>query len=273
MQQIPLTGIRSRMGLLSAGRPCFPGSVSADFLSYHAGPDRPTDARFPQFCRAQERASARRLLSALDKIGSPAPRSAAPTASLTRPNPASCARPVFKTEGEDDNCVVRPHPAAAGRVARLLFYPQRARRRTGRVRSGPCRASPARPRLRQRSRSAAKRAGDRGRVSGPFPPGFERLSAWRGSSAAFISAHPPAHGRTAHTRCTCQFLLCRFRICPHSLDLFSLRGQAPAARSLLLPGPPSIQFPPSPRAATPSQNSRRVSARSEMRAGLPPARR
>jgi hypothetical protein len=34
----------------------------------------------------------------LDKIGSLAPRFAAPSASLTRPDPASCATSVFRTE-------------------------------------------------------------------------------------------------------------------------------------------------------------------------------
>jgi hypothetical protein len=48
------------------------------------------------FAERKERAVARRLLVTLDKIGSPAPRSAAPAASLTRPGPAPCARLVFK---------------------------------------------------------------------------------------------------------------------------------------------------------------------------------
>ena len=45
------------------------------------------------FAKRKERAVARRLLVTLDKIGSPAPRFAALPASLTRPDPARCARP------------------------------------------------------------------------------------------------------------------------------------------------------------------------------------
>jgi len=40
----------------------------------------------PNFAERKERASARRSLSTLGKIGSPAPRCAAPAASLTRPD-------------------------------------------------------------------------------------------------------------------------------------------------------------------------------------------
>jgi len=40
----------------------------------------------PNFVERKDRAGARRLSSTLDKIGSPAPRYAAPTASLTRPD-------------------------------------------------------------------------------------------------------------------------------------------------------------------------------------------
>ena len=42
----------------------------------------------PNFAGRRERACARQLFRTPDKIGSPAPRCAAPAASLTRPNPA-----------------------------------------------------------------------------------------------------------------------------------------------------------------------------------------
>src|SRR5260370_28136363 len=75
----------------------------------------------PPILPSAKSALARRSLSTLDKIGAPAPRSAAPRASLTRPDPASCAPPVFKTKGGDDDCALRPHPAASGGVAGLLY--------------------------------------------------------------------------------------------------------------------------------------------------------
>src|SRR5580704_4503862 len=47
----------------------------------------------PNFAERKERARARLSSSTLNKIGSPAPRCAALSASLTRPDPARCARP------------------------------------------------------------------------------------------------------------------------------------------------------------------------------------
>jgi len=53
------------------------------------------------FAERNERADARRLSPTLDKIGSSSPRSAAPSASLTRPDPARAPVPSStQTEGK-----------------------------------------------------------------------------------------------------------------------------------------------------------------------------
>src|SRR5260221_13287887 len=80
-----------------------------------AGSDRLKETQQPPILPSVMSALARAGLSpALDKIGSSAPRSAAPSASLTRPDPAHAPVPVFETEGGDDDCALRSHSGTAG---------------------------------------------------------------------------------------------------------------------------------------------------------------
>jgi hypothetical protein len=105
-----------------------------------------------------------------------------------------------------------------GRVARLLFFPQRARRRASRTGDRHGAASRTRPRLRPRSRSAATPGHHQGRMSGPFLP--VRLSGWQDLGAAITSARNPAHSRTADARFTRDFFLRCFWVCLPDLDYF-----------------------------------------------------
>ena len=60
-------------------------SVSPDLPAYRLEPDRLKDARCPQFCRAQGARVRAPVISTLDKIGSPAPRCAAPLGGVLDP--------------------------------------------------------------------------------------------------------------------------------------------------------------------------------------------
>ena len=108
-------------------------SVSSDLPAYRLEPNRLKDARCPQFCRAQGARCRAPVIATLDKIGSPAPRCAAPLegASLTRSGPSRCAPSVFTTDGGNDDHALRPHSGIAGRAAGLPFHKARTRRGRG----------------------------------------------------------------------------------------------------------------------------------------------
>ena len=154
---------------------------------------------FPQFCRAQERACARRLFLTPDKIGSPAPRCAAPPASLTRPG----MTPAFRLSTRKETTMITLYDHIQELRAELRGLPlhaPRTRHRAGGAGEGRRRASRARPRLRQRPRGAAQPGrGYRGRrVSGPLPsPAAVAVSAASGRCAPIHVVSRPAFPRTA----------------------------------------------------------------------------
>ena len=122
---MPVAGIEPATGI-SRARALPPGLCSADFPSYHAGPDRPEDARFPPFCRAQGARWRAPVISDARQIGTPAPRLRGAFGVLDPARPGMARRPVFTTEGRDHDRALRPHPRTAGRVAGLLLHAPRA---------------------------------------------------------------------------------------------------------------------------------------------------
>ena len=70
--------------------------LSSDFPSYRADRAGPRMRGAPNFAARKERASARNSFVARGKIGTPAPRHAAPSASLTRPDRRGAPAPSSK---------------------------------------------------------------------------------------------------------------------------------------------------------------------------------
>src|SRR5258707_8991089 len=132
---MPLAGIEPARGMKGTFA-WFPKVRLFGCPMIRAGSDRLKDAAAPPILPSVMSALARAgLSSTLDKIGSSAPRFAAPSASLTRPDPVRAPVPVFKTEGGDDDRALRPHPGTAGRVARLHHDASRTRGGRGRAHS------------------------------------------------------------------------------------------------------------------------------------------